>query len=242
MSAQRLTCWSHVLFRCLTIVCALWPVSLRISPLLAQTLPYGSEGPTYHQWFDSYVYPNSYHSIHDVDFKNLKTAFGDDNNGRSILRQLRNGGWKVSDRLGGYDSICLGGVHFLRSEEPGREYALTVYEEDMAGGSSSQFGIAQVLELADERLRVADQIDWDLHYGGPYGPLDDFDEKTNTLSFRSAHYQPGDGHCCVSSFDVVTYRWDGRALSQTAIHTELSNYGKLKHKASPPGSTPVHTP
>jgi hypothetical protein len=210
--------------------------------MLAQTLPYGSEGPSYHQWFDSYVYPDSYHSIHDVDFKNLTVTLANNKNGRPILVQLRDGKREIKFRNGGYDSIWLGGVHFLSSEEPGREYALTVYEEDSAGGSSSQFGIAQVLELADERLRVADQIDWDLHYGGPYGPLDDFDEKTNTLTIRSAHYQPGDGHCCVSAFDVVTYRWDGLGFCQTAIHTELSNHGRLKHKASPPKPMPVHMP
>jgi hypothetical protein len=188
------------------------------------------------------MYPNSYQSIHDVDFENLKVALGNDKNGRPMLTQLRNGRWEVRYRNDGYDSIRLQGVHFLGSAEPGGEYALTVYEEDMAGGSSSQFGIAQVFAFADKRLRVTQMIDWDLHYGGPCGRLDDFDEKTNTLTIRSAHYQPGDAHCCVSSFDVVTYRWNGRAFAQTAIHTELSEYGKNKHKVPPPKRIPVHMP
>ena len=244
MSAQRLPCWSRVMFRSFTIVCALCSVSLQVSPLLAQAspIPYGPDGPSFHLRSYSYVYPNSYRSMHDVDFENLKVALGNDENGKPSLVQLRNGGREVKFRIGGYDSIYLGGVHFLSSDEPGREYALTVYEEDSAGGSSSQWGIAQVFELAEGRLRVTQMIDWDLHYGGPYGPLDEFDEKTNTLSFRSAHYQPGDGHCCVSSFDVVTYRWDGRAFAQTAIHTELSDYGRLKHKVHPPKSIPVRVP
>jgi hypothetical protein len=233
MSAHRLTCWSLVC-RSLTIVCALWPVSLQVSTLLAQTLPYGPEGPTYHQWFDSYVYPNSYHSIHDVDFKSLTVTFANNKNGRLILVQLRDGKWEVRSRLG-QNSVRLSAVHFLSSADPGREYALGVYRED-------DVGIAQVLELADERLRVADQINWDLHYGGPYGPLDGFDEKTNTLTIDSAHYQPGDGRCCVSAFDVVTYRWDGWGFTQTAIHTALSNYGRLKHKVPQPKSIPVHMP
>jgi hypothetical protein len=188
------------------------------------------------------VYPNSYQSIRDVDFENLKVALGNDKNGRPMLTQLRNGGWEVGFRIGGYDSVCLRGVHFLGSAEPGREYALAVYEQDMAGGSSSQFGIAQVFEFADKRLRVAQMIDWDLHYGGPYGPLDDFNEETKSLTVRSAHYEPGDAHCCVSAFDVVTYRWNGRAFAQTAIHTELSEYGKNKHKVPPPKRIPVHMP
>jgi hypothetical protein len=177
-----------------------------------------------------------------VDFENLKVTFWNDKNGRPMLNQLKNGGWEIRFRNGAYDSICLRAVHSLRSADPGRQYALAVYEEDNAGGSSSQDGIAQVFELADERLTVMEQIDWDLHYGGPYGPLDDFDEKANTFTVRSAHYQPGDGHCCVSWFDVVTYRWDGWGFNETSIQTEPSNYGRPRHKASPPKPIPLHMP
>lgn len=240
MSAQRLPPWTHVLFRSLTIACALWQVPVLVTPLLAQTslVPYGPEGPLFHLRSYSYVYPNSYRSMHDVDFKNLTVTFANDKNGRPILVHLRHGKWEVSDRLG-QNSVRLGGLHFLKSAEPGREYALAVYEGDEVGGSSSQFGTAQVFELAGRRLRVTQQIDWDLHYGGPYSPLDDFNEKASTLTIRSAHYQPGDGHCCVSSFDVVTFRWDGHGFRQTAIRTEVSTYGRLKNRVSHPKSIPV---
>jgi hypothetical protein len=187
------------------------------------------------------VYPNSYQSIHDVDFENLKVTFGNDKNGRPVLIQLRNGGWGVSSRLG-QDSICLRGVHFLGSAEPGREYALTVYEEDGAGGSSSFYGLAEIFELADKRLHVTQLIDWDLRYGGPYGPLDDFDEQTSSLTIRSPHYRPGDYYKRPSAVDVVTYRWEGRAFRQTAIHTEPSDNARLKPKASRPKPIPVHMP
>jgi len=245
MSAPRLTCWSLVLFRSLMIVCALWPVSLQVSSLLAQTspVPYGpNEGPLFHLQPCSYLYPDTYQSIRDVDFENLKVAFGNAKNGKSRLIQLRYGRWEVRFRNGGYDSICLHGVHFLGSAEIGREYALTVYEEDSTGANSSFYGLAQVFELADKRLRATQLIDWDLRYGGPEGSLDDFDEKDNTLTIRAPHYQSGDYYKHPSALDIVSYHWDGRAFGQTFIQTELLNNARPKPRGSPRKTVPVHTP
>jgi hypothetical protein len=196
--------------------------------MLAQTskVPYGPDGPSFHLQSYSYVYPNSCPSIHDVDFKNLKVTFGKDKNGRPDLSQLRNGEWRVNGPFGSYNSICLKGVHILGSAEPGREYALTVFFEDDMGANSTSYGIAEVFELAGERLRVTQMIDWDLNYGGPYGPLDDFDAKDNTLTIHSTHYRPGEYPKHASAVDVVTIHWDGRAFAQAAIRTELSDYGR----------------
>jgi len=245
MSAQRRSRWSLLLILSITIICALWPVSLQVSSLLAQgpAVPYqGPYGPSFQLRSYSYVYPKTYRSIHDVDFENLKVAFGNDKSGRSKLTQLRNGGWEVRFRNGGYDSICLRGVHFLESAEPGREYALTVYAEVTAGGSSSEFGIAEVFELADKRLRATQLIDWDLRYGGPGHPLDDFYEKANTLTIRAPHYRPGDYYKHASAVDIVTYHWDGRAFAQAVIQTELLNNARPKPRSFPRKSIQVHMP
>lgn len=172
------------------------------------------------------MYPNSYQSIHDVDFENLKTAFGNDENGKPWLIQLRNGGWREGGRFVSYNSICLKGVHILGSAEPGREYALTVFFEEDMGANSSSSGIAEVFELAEKRLRATQLVDWDLNYGGPWGPLDDFDEKDSTLTIHSSHYQAVDFRKRPSAIDVVTFHWDGRAFAQAAIRTELSDYGR----------------
>jgi hypothetical protein len=172
------------------------------------------------------VYPNSYQSIHDVDFENLKTAFGNDNNGKPDLRQLRNGGWREGGPYLSYNEICLQRVHFLSSAEPAREYALTVFEEEDMGANSSSYGIAEVFELAGKRLRVTQMIDWDLNYGGPWGPLDDFDEKESNLTIHSSHYQAVDFRKRPSAIDVVTFHWEGRAFAQAAIRTEPSDCGR----------------
>lgn len=251
MSAPRLRCWSLVLFRSLTVACALWPVSLQVSSLLAQTSPvYGPkegpsfhpQGPLFHLQPYSYLYPKSYESIHDVDFENLKVAFGNDKSGRPILNQLRNGGWEARSRNDGYDWIRLRGVHFLDSVEPGREYALTVYAEVMAAGSSSEFGIAEVFELADKRLRVTQLINWNLRYGDSEGRLDDFYEKDNTLTIRAPHYRSGDSYKHASAVYIVSYHWDGRAFGQTYIQTEPSNKARPMPPGFPRKTVRVHTP
>jgi hypothetical protein len=164
-----------------------------------------------------------------VDFQNLPVTFWKDQSGKPFLHHLRDGKCKI-DLHPGETSAEVAGVHYPNSSESGRDYALVLYEEDDAGGSSSQWGFAQVFELADRRLRVVQQLDWDLHYGGPYGKLDTFNEETDTLKIVSAHYQPGDAHCCVSAVDLVTFRWDGRRLHQASLHTELSDYGKRAGK------------
>ena len=186
MSAQRLTCWDFVLFRSLMLACALWLVSPQVSSLLAQTspVPYVSDvGPSFHLQPYSYLYPNSYQSIRDLDFKNLRVPVGTDENGKPSLIQLRNGVWEVKYHNDGYDWVVLKGAHILDSAEPGREYALTVYAEVMAGGSSTEFGLAKVFELVDKRLRVTQLIDWDLRYGGPDHPLDISTKRPTRLPF-----------------------------------------------------------
>ena len=162
-------------------------------------------------WEDDKRKPPPFHSI--------------DDNGEPLLFHLRNGKCDI-DYHPGHTSVELAGVHYLDSAETRREYALAVYEEDDVGGSSNQEGIAPVFELADNHLRVAQELEWDLHHGGSFGPLDTFDEKANTLVIHSSHYQPGDAHCCVSAVDVVTFRWDGRRLVQASLRTELTDFGR----------------
>lgn len=93
-----------------------------------------------------------------------------------------------------------------------------------AGGSSNSNGIAQVVGLANQQLTVSQQLDWDEHFD-PKAPYVSFDEKSETFVFRSAHYLPGDAHCCVSAMDVVNLRWNGTRSVQSAVSTALTEYG-----------------
>ena len=89
-----------------------------------------------------------------------------------------------------------------------------------------------MFNLSANRLCVVQEIDWDTHFQAGQ-PTDSFDPSTNTLVIRSAHYIPGDAHCCVSAMDVVTLRWDGTQFAPAPIQTELSEYGKTQGKTLP---------
>jgi len=72
-------------------------------------------------------------------------------------------------------------------------------------------------------------MQWDTHFQTKK-PTDSFDPGTKTVVVRTAHYIPGDAHCCVSGMDVITSRWDGKHFLQREFKTELSEYGKAQGK------------
>ncbi|MGI9069829.1 MAG: hypothetical protein ACR2JB_00510 [Bryobacteraceae bacterium] len=100
------------------------------------------------------------------------------------------------------------------------------------GGSSSQGGFARVFTVSKGHLQSVQSIGWDSHFQAGK-PTESFDPSTNTLVIRSAHYIPGDSHCCVSAMDVLTFHWLGNHFLQTGIVTELSEYGKSEGKTLP---------
>jgi len=185
-------------------------------------------GPTFSLRPLSYVYPEGWPSIREVDFRNLALNVFFKNERRGRYR-LRRGRCEIDDHPG-HTAVELESVHYLTSRKADRQYALALYFMDSVSGSSSQAGIAEVFELSEGHLQVTQQIVWDLHFGQRWDTLQSFDEKTKMLGFPSAHYLPGDAHCCVSAVDVVTLRWNGERFIKADIHTELSDYGKREGK------------
>ena len=170
-------------------------------------VPYaaGSDGPgpTFTISDVSLPYPGYYSSIRKVDFRNIKIPFFDE---RSF--SLKNGHYK-HDEPGAHWSFDLDSVYYLSTSPSSKgSSALVLYSWFAAGGSSSQGGTAQVFTVSDGHLRSVQKIDWDTHFHAGQ-PTDSFDPGTNTLVIRSAHYIPGDAHCCVSAMDIVSFRWDG---------------------------------
>lgn len=212
----------------------LWLPFLPVSQLLSaqsSSVPYDTDfggGPTFDVVSASYSYPSSYRSIREVEFKNLTLNVLEEK-AKPERYRLKNGRCETDDHPG-HTSVELGGIHYLSPGEAGREYAMALYSMNSVGGSSSQEGIAQVFELSSKRLRVTQQISWDLHFGGPWAPFDSYDEKTTTFVIRTAHYLPGDAHCCVSAVDIVTLRWNRSRFVQVDMRTELSDYGKHEGK------------
>jgi hypothetical protein len=204
----------------------------------AQTLPVpyapGTDGPgpTFSGQQVSYSYPGSFPSIRNVDFRNFRFPTFDAAGKSSESFLLRKGRFQ-HDEPSYNSTIDFKSVHyFKRSLSSVGDSALVLLSWFVAGGSSSQGGQAKLFSTSGGSLKVVQEIDWDTHFDA-VGPTESFDPSTNTLVIRSAHYIPGDAHCCVSAVDIVTFRWDGAHFIQAGIQTELSGYGRRVGKILP---------
>ena len=207
-------------------------MSLTFANVFAQMSPvpyatYGdATGPTFSDKQIILSYPGTHSSIRKVNFRNLR-FFDFDKDGKAVaVFRLRSGHYERNQPFD-HESMELDSVHYL-----GESSALVILFWSAVGGSSSQGRIAQVFNLSGGRLRVVQEISWDTHFQAG-GPTESFEPGTNTLVIHSAHYIPGDAHCCVSAMDVVTFRWDGTRFIQAGIRTELSEHGKSEGKTLP---------
>jgi hypothetical protein len=137
------------------------------------------------------------------------------------------------DSFGDHYSEEVESIYYLGDPEPpGGGSALVLYSWFSVGGSTSQGGIAKVFTASNGRLRSIQEINWDTHFDAGR-PTESFDPATSTLVIRSAHYIPGDAHCCVSAVDIVIFRWNGAHFVKSGIRTELSEYGRREGKTLP---------
>jgi hypothetical protein len=180
-----------------------------------------------------FSYQDSYSSLRGIDFRDFTFFQNFDEEGKPAGNvSLKNGHYKHDQPLDQF-SVDLESTYYLgKTASPNEEFALVLFSWFAAGGSSSQGGNAQVFALSDGHLRVTQEMGWDTHFEAGQ-PTDSFDESTNTLLVRTAHYMLGDAHCCVSAMDVVRLKWDGRRFVQTNLTTELSEYGKKEGKRLP---------
>jgi len=198
----------------------------------APSVPYAQFfGPDFDNVRVEYSYPRPYQSMRKVDFRNLKLVVFDQTGRQEAVLLLKDGSRKWKEK-GDVDEAKIEEVDYLTP--PGAsapEYALVVLHWISVAGDSSTDGFAQVFQMADHTLRVIQQLRWNEQFDTK--EKYNFDAKTNTLIARSAHYLAGDAHCCVSAMDVYTLRWDGGAFVQTAVTTDLSDYGKRAGKTLP---------
>jgi hypothetical protein len=168
-------------------------------------------GPTFASRAVTISFPGKYSCVQKVDFSSLKP--------------LRKGRYR-EDQDGIHYSEQVDKVYYLPdSSSANTKAALVLYSWFSVGGSSSQGERAQVFSIVGGTLRSTQEITWDTHFQAGQ-PTVAFNPSTYMLVIRSAHYIPGDAHCCVSAMDAVTYRWDGSLFVQADIKTELSEYGK----------------
>jgi hypothetical protein len=177
--------------------------------------------------------------IGDIDFKNLPLHFAYVSRGRGSVARLRDGHYEGRDsKAECMEDVKLEATHHLQSSAPDRQYELAIYSWFEACGSSDTTGIAQIFELRDQRLKVVQQLYWDQHFDTEQ-PYFSFDEKSETLVVRTAHYLVwkngiSDSHCCVSAMDVIDLRWSGSRMLRKAKHTQLTEYGLEQKKKLDP--------
>ena len=199
-------------------------------------VPYAQDsdgrGPTFTSEDVSLSYRGSYSSIRNVNFLNFRVFILDEAGKPAGSVLLKKGDYKCDEPFSHF-SMDSDSIYFLSTSlSSKRSSALVLYQCSAAGGSSSQGTTAQVFTVSDGHLRLVQEIRWDTHFQADQ-PTNSFDASTNTLVIRSAHYIPGDAHCCVSATDIVTFKWDGIRLVQSGIQTELSKYGKKEGKTLP---------
>jgi hypothetical protein len=190
----------------------------------SHSVPYDPDlGPTFYAVSLGYSYPTTYEHIEDVDFHNFTLRVFDERGKPEVKVKLKKGGYESRDKVR-YETVKLDSIYYLPAEDSSRQYAVVLYTWFQAGGSSNTDGIAQVCELLEHHLKLIQQLGWDEHFDTNKSYAS-FNEKSRTLVVRTAHYLPGDAHCCVSAMDVITLRWNGSRFAKRGTHAELSNYG-----------------
>ena len=204
---------------------------LTLLPLFAQvsSVPYAQFfGPDFDNVHVDTAYPGRYQSIEKVDFRNMRLIVFDRSGKTDTALQFRSGVRKWKEKNGDANEAKIEEVDYLT---PADEYALVVFHWLSVSGGSDTDGFAQVFRLTGHELRVVQQLLWNEQF-----EIKDkytFDAATKTMTVRSAHYMPGDAHCCISAMDIFTLQWKDGGFTQTGVATELSDYGKREGKKLP---------
>jgi len=167
--------------------------------------------------FPNYSYPNPIPSLHQLDFKNTGVIFFGEKGVPDFHARLRRGSFEQLHKIGG-DSVSFAWMKFLgdRSAEP--DYAVAYYIWAMWAGSSSGFGVVQLLHIDDGHPKVVQQILFNLRGSEKAGAF--FNAKSNTLTIRGVDDWE---HCCPTGLDVVKFQLSDGVLKQ--VH-----YGKAPLK------------
>ena len=165
---------------------------------------------------------DAYQSIHDVDL-------------RKVLHISAQGSFREKDPITEeYDRKDSGihyerkliSIHYLPGPSQSEDAAVLILSYWLWEGASSQSGgLADVYGLNPAgQFRRIQRLGWGTHFSPPPGshPVRLFDKRTNTLITQGENYAKGDAHCCPSSFDTRTYRWNGkRFVLVKSLNTKL---------------------
>jgi len=162
--------------------------------------------PTLEVCFPNYSYPNPVTSLRQLDSKSSEVIIFDEKGSPDYRAHLRHGSFEKLHKIGG-DGVSFGWVKYLGNSSLEPEYAVTYHIWTTWAGSSSAYGVVQLLHIEDGRLRVVQQILFNLRGSKKAGAL--FNARSNGLTICGVNDWE---HCCPAGLDVVQFQLkDGRS-------------------------------
>lgn len=155
----------------------------------------------------NYSFPNPVTSLRQLDPKNAEVIFFGEKGVKDFHAHLHRGSYEKLHRIGG-DSVNFVWMKYIETaSEP--DYAVAYYIWSMWAGSSSAFGVVQLLHIEDGHLKVVQQILFNLRGSEKAGAF--FNAKSSSLTIRGANDWE---HCCPTGLDVVKFQLKDGILKQ----------------------------
>lgn len=190
-------------------------------------VPYGSIGKMYEISEPGFAYRDEYKSFEEIDLKNfvIHTFL---KNKHLICGKLTGDHWEAIEE-GGIDALDFVRAYALPSSDENSKYLLVILKQFSAYGSSESDHYAQVWRLRDGKLSVEQQISYNTHFSDDGDSFERFSRKDNSLQVRSSHYLDHDAHCCISAYDKLTFRWDGKEYAVVRIEMKRVHHAGTAH-------------
>jgi len=170
----------------------------------------GDRLPTIEVLYPNYPLPGLFRSFRETDLKESEAAILGEGGKVYVKAHLHKGLYEVQHKDIS-DWLRLNWVSSPNQEIAEAKYGIADFDWVSTGASASDYGVIQVLQLCDGRLKITQQIVFNTRGSNKAGAT--FDPKTNTLTIRGIH---GWEHCCASQLDVVQFRFAGNTLQRVS--------------------------
>jgi hypothetical protein len=196
----------------------MWPVVwlLLLPSLLAPSGTWGQKktSATVDIYFPNYSYPDAVASLSALNPKNTELVIFGENGTTDIRAPLRNGTYEKRHKEGGGDAVEFEWMKPIGSDPGNANFSVAYYTWVTRAGSSSDYGVVQLLQVVDGHVKVVQQILFNLRGSKAAGAF--FDAKSNSLKIRGVH---GWEHCCPTELDVLRFHFENDLFKQVSYRT-----------------------
>jgi hypothetical protein len=170
-----------------------------------------TDSATFEVRYPQHSYSQQVKSIREIDFRNFALIIFGGRGKTNLVANLRNGIFQRNYPSGCYDWLKLVSVAYFDDAGAGGQKAIVMVDWASACGSTSDFGVVQVFGVVNGQPAVLQQILYNERGGGA---TSSYSMKTSTLTIKSVH---GWEHCCPTTLDVGTFKWNGSRFALTRI-------------------------